>query len=286
MPTVKISTRDGGEVTVNVRAFIKGDIGPEGGPQGPPGPQGEQGDKGDQGPGVEVLANYAALRSLETESDVVVVSDFTYTGPDGNTYTTLGGIFEWTGNTELENGGTYIRGWKRKWDNKNIQPEWWQCGGFDQRGNNYGDKNILGGAYTLGNKSLYYHHGIYNDRDRVQAAIEVVNKGGNILLQNRTYLIDISLYLLDRQKISGGLLKRVNSIVTTGYFGAQNITAGTTVGMRVGMTFLIQNTSTYLDNTQAMIITGITGNVISKISGAFNAGNTLMTFTGIIDNRK
>jgi hypothetical protein len=85
MPTVKISVRDGGEVTVNVRAFIKGEKGDVGntGPQGIQGVQGIQGIQGVQGPsgiGINYRVYTALLFQGGTDAPIAQIADNTLGG--------------------------------------------------------------------------------------------------------------------------------------------------------------------------------------------------------------
>jgi len=78
------------------------------------------------------VPDYTTLRSItKYNHDVINVADWTYTGPDGNDYTTLGGVFrKTTGKTE--NGGTVIESadgiiWERD-DEDFIRPEFFGSG--------------------------------------------------------------------------------------------------------------------------------------------------------------
>jgi hypothetical protein len=158
-----------------------------------------------------ILPNYTALRNLtKYNHDVVIVDDWTYTGPDGNTYTTLGGVFKRIhpsmGRTLTENGGTIIAGidgskWERDWDKIHAIPDWWECGGYNELGTIYVNKNIS----TNGKID-----GIYSDVDRINAA-QVV--GDVVQLLSRVYEVDAAMII----KIVHGVKGYDNE--TQPYFG-------------------------------------------------------------------
>lgn len=132
------------------------------------------------------IPNYTSLRTLtKYNHDIVNVADFTYIGPDGSSYTTLGGVFRKV-SSGTENGGTIIVAtdstiWERQWDKIHVQPEWWECGGYSAAGTLYTSKNTsIAGLIN----------GIYSDVDRINSAQLV---GKIVLLQARVYEIDAPL---------------------------------------------------------------------------------------------
>ena len=134
---------------------------------------------------IETVPDYDSLRNIDKtryEHDVINVADFTYIGPDGFTYTTLGGVFKWTGNASLENGGTLIAGWERDWNHIRTIPDWWECGGRDYLGRDFVSKNVS--VSVQGELA-----GIYDDSDRIRSA-QLLDGLYNIeLVPNRTYII-------------------------------------------------------------------------------------------------
>lgn len=226
MTRIKVNVKQG-EITietisVNVRTYIKGSnglsayqIAVNNGFVGNEAAwleslKGEKGDDGEDGVGgvdIQSVNNYAALRSLNNYThNVVVVKDWSYTGPDGNTYTTLGGVFKRLHNvTAVENGGTLIKGvdgtqWERDWDKIHVQPEWWECGGYN----------------TFGNLENNTPNEVLNDNDRIIQATNL-SEGTKIVLTNREYIIDKSIMLKDYQKLdgNGAVLKRKPMIALT-----------------------------------------------------------------------
>jgi hypothetical protein len=264
------------------------------------------------------LPDYTALRALTGYNhDVVAVDDFTYVGPDGNTYTTRGGIFkrDLTVNTFTENGGTYIVGtdgtkWERDWDKLNVKPEWWVCGGYDVYGKIYTDKNTISVDANIGNDEVF-HAGIYNDRDRIQAAIDCRQPEGlqnytiNVHYEKREYSIDknMSRYNPTSQDKSGtdeynfATIKRATTSSTTlavaMNIGNTTITVANASTYRVGMKLSILNAAaTYaglgFDESAVVYITGIAGNVITLKAAATVArplGSIVIPEITLIDNK-
>ena len=239
------------------------------------------------------LPNYTALRTLtKYNHDIVIVDDWTYTGPDGNTYTTLGGIFKRIHDrTITENGGTNIIGldgtmWERDWDKIHVQPEWWECGGYDSFGNIYVSKDI-----SVGGKI----DGIYSEVDRINNAQQV---GEIVQLQARVYEIDASLTLKNVQGVDGHYSNSAffddlgsvikdknipNTTITANYTaGSTTITVASTTGLRCGQYVTIARISQPQGGqgfnesvgNNSMLITGISGNVITILTSStvnFNA---------------
>lgn len=224
--------------------------------------------------GVKTLPNYSALRSLNNYMhDIVYVSDWTYTGPDGNQYNTIGGIFKRV-NSGVENGGTLIVSsdsirWEREWDKINTQPEWWECGGYDHNGVMYTDKNT----------SAY---GIYNERDRINAAINV---GKKLQLKNeKIYDVDIPLqvngHIVEMNKATIRR-KPFNATILTSVFGPgqTSVNVENSSNFRVGQQIIIcDNDGPYNgllnDNSHNafIIILNISENTLSlQVEGEINA---------------
>lgn len=185
---------------------------------------------------VIILEDYTALRALTNyPHDIVSVADFTYEGPDGNNYTTLGGIFKRVA-AGTENGGTIIVAtngdiWERDWDGINGRPEWWEVGGYDRNGNNYISK-------------LTSANGIYNDTDRLKNAAAVVS---NLqLYPNKNYTVDIGIRVLS-ETVTGNnsTLTRVTTpaslTIATSSIGAFTVTVADASLYRVGQTIFFVN---------------------------------------------
>ena len=193
------------------------------------------------------LPNYTALRNLtKYNHDVVIVQDWTYTGPDGNDYTTIGGIFKWTGNASLENGGTLIKGWERQWDGIHVQPEWWEVGGYN----------------SFGTISLNTPTEIFNDGDRIIMATNLA-EGLTINLLPKTYTISKSIQLKDYQKLNGNgaVLKRkqMPALTCTGN-NTTSITVSDGSYFRPGM---LINIGTQSNAVFGSVILSISGNVLT-----------------------
>lgn len=230
---------------------------------------------------VLTLQNYTELRNLtpDYKHDIVNVQDFTYTF-EGNTYTTLGGVFKRLhGSTLTENGGTIIVGvdgtvWERDWDKIHVQPEWWECGG----------KSFNGVSYTSKNTSA---DGIYNDRDRINSAAQI----GSVieLTEGKTYEIDITVNLDNHTlNLNKATLKRYSfssSTLTANFASGNNsLTVTDATPYRVGQRIAVMDISgTYggilTDNTHVneagvtnvLTITSIVGNVINvSVVGSVN----------------
>lgn len=215
---------------------------------------------------IESVADYNALRVLSNYvPSVVIVQDFTYVGPDGNNYTTLGGVFKKV-LAGTENGGTIIVAadntiWEREWDSIHAQPEWWECGGFDYNGVIYTNKNV-----TLA--------GIYNDADRINSAYHI---GTTVVLQRRTYLVDTGIMLKNTQG-NGAVIKSNRPDIVT---STAIVSSGSTVipvtdasNYRVGQSVLLVDDSKpygglgYGEHMYGLLgnstyITNITGNNIT-----------------------
>jgi len=214
--------------------------------------------------------NYTELRSLSDYAPSIVnVKDFTYEGPDGNEYTTIGGIFKWTGNPLLENGGTLIAGWERDWDGINGRPEWWVCGGYDMNGSNYVSK-------------LTSANGIYNDTDRLKNAAAVVS---NLqLYPNKNYTIDAGIRVVS-ETVTGNnaTLTRVTtpaSLTTaTSRIGAFTVTVADASLYRVGQTIFFVNPGAVNGGLAFDENVGITS---SHIISNINTSTNVITFTNAL----
>ncbi|MFZ1704457.1 MAG: hypothetical protein WAT79_08915 [Saprospiraceae bacterium] len=208
---------------------------------------------------IKRVANYTALRALDNYfHNTVVVDDFSYTGPDGNPYTTLGGIFiKVTAGTE--NGGTIIVStngdiWERVWNKIEVQPEWWECGGFNYLGKNYIDR--FTGTVSGAVNGVIEMDGVYNDCDRVRNASIVGGENAIIKLGAlvKEYDIDINIPIFKHQifDMNGVVFKRSNTetpdiLSSSGLTPSGiNIIVSSTGGYRLGQsTIMLNTTATY-----------------------------------------
>jgi hypothetical protein len=262
------------------------------------------------------VADYTALRALTGYNhDIVAVSDFTYTF-NSVSYTTIGGIFKRRHDlTNIENGGTFINGtdgtiWERDWDKINVMPDWWEVGGYDQRGMPYADKNVISAGAQILN-GFIFHDGIYNDRDRIQAAIDCRQIEGltyytiNVNYLKRTYDIDkvMSRYNLVSLDKSGtdnynyATIKRATTTSTTlavaMSIGQTTATVANASTYRVGMNLSVLNAAAPFAGmgtaeSITFTITGIAGNVITFTPAAAAArvlGSIVVPEIVLIDNR-
>ena len=262
---------------------------------------------------VESVNNYTELRALTGYvPNAVIVNDFSYVGPDGNNYTTIGGLFKKV-NSGTENGGTIIVGnyiWEREWDKLNVVPDWWEVGGYDVWGETFTDKNTISTNSNVGFGGIgVFHDGIYNDRDRIQSAIYVGLQYESINVQYipREYIIDkviTNYHPFSSVDISGehnfnlATIKRVDSPVTTlaANMGAAatSITVVDASGFRVGQNLSVFDTGSPFgglgfDESAYLVITGISGNVINVSNGSpsksFSTGAVVMLEVTLYDNR-
>jgi len=237
------------------------------------------------------LPNYTALRNLNNYNhDIVIVDDWTYTGPDGNTYTTLGGVFKRIhpsmGRTITENGGTTFIGldgsqWERDWDKIHVHPEWWECGGYDRFGKLYVSKN-QSGTWLPG-----HIDGIYSESDRLDNAARFIienNIQGVVELQKRTYLVDKQIAFASTN--GNGATIRTNRPPTTtntvAYTSGQNtITVADASQYRVGQSVLLTNSAT--PNGGIAYTENITGNGLSSYTIINIVGNVItLTSSGSV----
>ena len=237
---------------------------------------------------VETLNSHAELRALTTgtyEHELVAVKDYSYVF-NSITYFTKGGVYRQVSNG-TENGATLIvdasgRKWALDWDGVTVFPEMFVVGGYDSRGRVYVDKNVISDLAQPANDFIF-HDGIYNDRDRIQNAIDLVGLSKLFHLNlgtNKEYLIDkalscYSLLLQDRNGIIEGnhaTLKRSDSPLTTTASWA--LTASTTITLadasnyRVGQNICVLNTAKPnggfgYNEFKLYAITGISGNIAS-----------------------
>ncbi len=234
----------------------------------------EDGGRGPAGRGdiIQSVANYTALRSLSAyDQNIVIVKDWTYTGPDGNTYTTLGGIFKKVASGS-ENGGTIIVGtyiWERQWDGINGRAEWWVCGGYDRNGNNYVSR-------------LTSSNGVYNETDRLRNAAETVS---NLqLFPNKNYIVDINIRVIS-ETVNGNnaTLTRITtpaSLTTaTSSIGAFTVTVANASLYRVGQTIFFVNTGAANGGLAFNENVGIAS---SHIITNINTSTNVITFTNAL----
>jgi len=231
--------------------------------------------EGGTGGGIDTIASYTALRAYTGTSLAVYVQTFTYTF-NSVSYTTLGGMFRRVA-TGTENGGTLIAAsngvkWARDWDGVNIHPEWWVVGGYDTDG--------------TGSPTRLTLNGIYNDCDRLQAAVNI-GTGKNIVLGSivRTYQIDIGITVANDMNFYGNgvTLRRANAPFSalTSSFSGTSCTVADASGFRVGMSLLAldvlnsKGAATFYDgygfdensttsaNPAKPILTAISGNTLT-----------------------
>jgi hypothetical protein len=235
---------------------------------------------GGSGDSTASVANYTELRDLDNyESSLVVVNDWTYTGPDGNTYTTIGGIFKKV-STGSENGGTIIEGnyiWAREWDKIHVQPEWWEVGGIDYKNDTFTNKNIDGSLNAA-------PKGIYNERDRLQSAIQTGGQGSVLnLYKDKLYTIDVPLELLPGMTIQGNnaIFKRMSTptslVSANALSGASSVTLTDASSFRAGQVIMFVNPAATYGGTGFDEGVGVITNLrISDISG------NVVTFTNTL----
>lgn len=226
----------------------------------------------------DTVDNYASLRATAGNrlSDRVVVKDFTYSFA-GSTYTTYGGVFVKM-STGTDNGGTILVAtdgtiWHRVWDKTHVQPEWWECGGLDENGNDYSDKNTN-------------TNGIYSDSDRFEAALNV----GTVveLTGSKTYTIDKTITVPNKKTIRGNgcTIKRIDfaPITLTANIpaplgGTGSIQVSSTAQLRAGSSItvinnaaqyggLLKNNSTNQLYTNS--VTTISGNTVTLANSGWN----------------
>lgn len=246
-----------------------------------------------------IEGGYVSLRTIPGRyiCDDFYLQDWTLIGPDGNIYDMLGGTFRKV-STGTENGGTVIvlaNGTivERQWDNIHLQPEWWEVGGYDHRGETYVDKNVASPLINLPSEKVF-HSGIYNDNDRVASAFQSRNdEGKNIVVE----LLPDKEYQLDRQieldqfasvVLSGNhaTLKRADSptsLLTVDVVpGATSFTVDDATMFRVGQRVTALDCNAVNGGLAAgehagvgLIVLGIVGNIITLTTPTTNAANIL-----------
>lgn len=237
-----------------------------------------------------VLDDYASLRAYIGSANSITVKNFTYTF-NSISYTTTGGLFYRT-TSGTENGGTILIAdnavkWQRVWDGVHVIPEWWEVGGKDSRGNAYSNKNLLGTGTSSGSE-LIWHDGIYNNRDRAQAAIEICKPTGNVIefgSHVTIYLIDIPLYSGGKSIVynfNGVTLKRPDSAVplTTSNLSTGSATVDVTdaSSFRVGQYMTVLDINNDLGASPFFNGYGFNENAYSALLISSISGNTI-TFT-------
>lgn len=245
---------------------------------------------------VQTVANYTALRSLDDTylHDIVNVQDFTYEGPDGEEYTTLGGVFKRV-TTGTENGGTLLVAtngdkWERDWDKIHVQSEWWEVGGRDYKGEVFTNKNTQSALFSG------FPKGIYNETDRINSALEVGGNGAVVeFYKDKIYTTDARLEVKVGQTINGNncTLKRIStptSLVTANALaGATTVTVADASNFRVGQVIMFTipsapNAGVAFSENVGIIdlhrISNITGNVITFTNGL--AANVNIGYRAII----
>jgi hypothetical protein len=121
----------------------------------------------------DTILGYTSLRAYTGNSKILVVKDFTY-NYNGNTYTTLGGIF-YRIPVGTENGGTIIVAnngvvWKRIFDGVTFFPMWWEVGGYGENSEIlYTDCRRIDAATRIGGIGatiMYPHNYVFNDCEK------------------------------------------------------------------------------------------------------------------------
>ena len=143
-----------------------------------------------------LVGGYSSLRSLPGKyiSDFVYLNDWIARSASDSTSIVLGGPF-YKASGCLENGSTCIVAsdgttYKRHWDNIHFQPDWFEFGGYDSRGQPYVDHQTLSPLSNPASDDFFYD-GIYSDADKFQHAVFVVGSGGVIEnLKDSTYYIN------------------------------------------------------------------------------------------------
>ncbi len=217
---------------------------------------------------IKRVANYTALRALDNYfHNTVVVDDFSYTGPDGNPYTTLGGIFRKV-TAGVENYSTIIVAtngdiWERDWDRIHLQPEWFEIGGT----------TVMFGTTRP----------IYNESDRLRYATGIIAATpGTVLMlyPNKTYLSDADNYLSPKMTVIGNnaTIKRAD---TATVLLTANVTIGQTVmtvddasSLRTGLTIILATGDAVNQNQSLGSITNISVNTITFSDAATINMNT------------
>lgn len=206
---------------------------------------------------IALVEDYTALRAYAGTADIIIVID-----------PRTQGVF-YKDSTGTENGGTIIVGtyiWKRVIQDTSVfRPEWWEIGGYDINGLPY--DRLTG-------------EGIGAESDAIINCVLFAGENSTILYQNREYLLDRYVPIINNQKHLGPCtIKRDAPYVTTltsnvAQF-AVSIPVADASGFRVGQKIAIKGTTGYFGNN-SVGASGDDGNVISSISG-----NTLTLATGI-----
>ncbi len=208
--------------------------------------------------GVKTVANYSALRALTNyPHDIVIIENWTYTGPDNQIYTTLGGVFKRVP-TGKENYGIVIVGndgsvWERDWDHIHVQPEWFEIGG-----------NTV--MFGTGGRP------IYNESERLFFATSIIAEiPGRVLelFPNKVYISDNSNFLSSKVTINGNnaTIKRADTpiVLTTSSLtiGQTNISVDDASSLRTGLTIIAATGDGVGQNQYLGTITNIDGNNIT-----------------------
>lgn len=182
-----------------------------------------------------VLDTYTELRNYNGIATVAYITHPIYNGV----------FFRTTGLTE--NGGTNIVGnfhWERVFDGIRYHPEWWEsisdavdAEAYDQNGNPYTSKRTS-------------TSGIYNDRDKIQAAIDVGGTNSTIVFGSYidTFDIDVDVDTRPSSKIfefNRVVFRRADSPVTTltAPSSSSILSVADTTGFRAGQRLVILDVS-------------------------------------------
>lgn len=230
------------------------------------------------------LPNYTALRNfIGYNHNVVVVSDFTYVGPDGVTYTTRGGVFKriFSG---TENGYTLLVGtdgsiWERDFDKVHYNIEWGEVGGKDSNGQ----------PYTIYNNGL----GIADGGERIKHCLVVGGDGAIIIFPKNQTIDTWSTNRVQKNQTiwgNGSTLRRGNlrssALASPVSIGATTVTVASSATFRIGQRIGITNSAAPFgglyfnenDGNNMGFITAIVGNVITFSGTVTNAITTGTVF--------
>lgn len=121
---------------------------------------------------VDTITDYTSLRAYTGPATIVFVKNFTKIMPrDSQIWTTIGGIFI-SHPSGKENGGTVITAlngtrWYRQFDQQNFYPEWWEAGGYDEKGYFYTNMATRGGIKSSG--------------DALEAVYKIAGRGKTVI---------------------------------------------------------------------------------------------------------
>jgi len=216
---------------------------------------------------LKIYDNYNFFRQDSTAtSELIYIKDF-YKIIGLDTFKTIGGFFQKCLDS-LEDGGLNLLnknglGYCRIWDQININPDWWEVGGYDYEGKKYQNNNM--------------RDGIQCDFDRVFSAIQLAGKyGKNVSLPNgRTYIQKNRVQTLIKKNTTiygnkciikrGEILSQLSESALVGQIQVQVINAS---NFRIGMSVAIfsgpaAGQNERINPAQDNIITSINNNTIT-----------------------